>query len=110
MAPSPGEKAARHDRRIFLLGAAGILIFQLMTPPVVGWADNGDFPKVTGRYGLYVPGAQGGPYDYATTTYEFRPRDRWVSGFSSSEVPLLWSAIRLNNLISKDGNFDIRVM
>ena len=80
-----------------------------MIPPVVGWADNGDFPKVLARFDLY-PVVSEGVYEYAGTHYSFQPARHWESGFQSTEVALAWLAIQLNSLISKDGTFDLRVI
>ncbi|HYA16878.1 MAG TPA: hypothetical protein VEF06_05400 [Bryobacteraceae bacterium] len=103
------QHAARRDQKIFLLAAAAILIFQLMIPPVVGWADNGDFPKVLGRFDLY-PVVNEGVYEFAATRYSFQPARHWESGFEATEIGLTWLAVQLNALVSKDGTFDLRVI
>ena len=101
-----GNRAARRDKWFFLCAAAAILFFQLILPPVVGLADNGDFPKVLGRFDLYPRVER--VYEYASTVYDFQPERHWTSQFYSTEIPLAVSAILLNSLFSKDGSFDLR--
>src|ERR1700687_2074301 len=97
-----------YSPRVLLLtfAAAVVLFCQLMVPPVPGMADNGDFGKLLGRYGL----GTGKGYEYADTKYFFNHRYRYRSDFYSSELLLLDPALRINRVISKDGFFDIRVI
>jgi hypothetical protein len=96
----------RDSRRVFFLAAGAILFYQLILPPVVGLADNGDFAKVIGRFNLR--GRVHKTYGYIDNVYTIRPENHWVSGFVSTEIPLAQLAVWLNRLISKDGNFDLR--
>ena len=93
-------------RRLFVGAAAAILCYQLILPPVVGLADNGDFVKVLGRFDLY--GKVYRTYQFIDTVYEFHHERHWVSAFYSSEIVLAGAALGVNSLLSKDGNFDIR--
>jgi hypothetical protein len=95
-------------RALLLSAAAVFLAYQLFLPPVVALADNGDFAKVIGRFGLVARVHR--VYEFADTTYEFHPERRWKSRFTSSEVPLAHAAVFLNSLLSKDGAFDIRMI
>jgi hypothetical protein len=92
--------------RVFLFAAGAILTYQLIIPPVVGLADNGDFPKVIGRFDLFARSDH--RYRFIDTVYEFRPDKHWVSDFYSLEIALTYPALWLNSLLSKDGNFDLR--
>ncbi|HEY1221456.1 MAG: hypothetical protein ABSE42_14690 [Bryobacteraceae bacterium] len=94
------------SRRVFVLAAGAILFYQLISPPVAGLADNGDFGKVIGRFGLY--GQVHRTCEYIDTVYSFRSDKHWVSGFFSLEIPLARLAVWLNRAVSKDGNFDLR--
>lgn len=98
----------RDSAWVFFVAAAAILAWQLILPPVTGLADNGDFGKVIGRFGLEAPVHR--TYEYADTVYFFHPEHRWVSGFRSAEIPLAQAAIWLNALLSKDGSFDLRAI
>ncbi len=94
------------SRRVFVLAAGAILFYQLILPPVVGLADNGDFAKVIGRFDLC--GRDYHTYVNIDTVYRFRPEQHWVSDFVSLEIPLAQLAVWLNRVVSKDGNFDLR--
>jgi hypothetical protein len=94
------------SRRVFLFAAAAILFYQLIIPPVVGLADNGDFPKVIGRFDLSARVHR--TYQFVDTVYEFRSDKHWVSDFYSLEIALAYPALWLNSLLSKDNNFDLR--
>ena len=96
---------SRRFRSIIVAIAAAILIYQLILPPVVALADNGDFAKVIRRFGL-IGRVHERPY--ADTIYDFHPDQRWVSGFRSSEFQLVIPALALGRVLSKDGTFDIR--
>ncbi len=95
-------------RKVFVGAAAAILCYQLILPPVVGLADNGDFGKVIGRFDLH--GKVYRPGHFIDTVYEFDPERRWVSEFYSTEILLTFPALVLNSLLSKDGTFDLRLM
>ena len=88
--------------------AAAILSYQLILPPVVALADNGDFARVIGRFDLWAKVHK--TYIYSDTVYVFDGSRHWAGEFYSTEIPLAAAAIGLNSLVSKDGNFDIRVI
>jgi len=101
------RKGSTPLRALLLTAAAAIVLFwELMTPPVTGVADNGDFGKLLGRYGL----GSGQDFNYAGTKYFFKDEYSYYSDFGSSELVLIAPAIAINGVISKDGSFDIRVM
>jgi len=96
---------------ILFLIIAGILLFQLLIPPIVGLADNGDYPRVlepvglettaegyAERYGLYV-----------NRRYRAVPRVGRIS-MLSSELILAGTAVQLDRLITDDDEFDLVVM
>jgi len=91
---------------LFTLAAAIMLFCELMAPPVTGVADNGDFGKLLGRYGL----GSGQDFSYAATKYFFGDQYRYHSGFHSSELLLIAPALAINRALSPHGSFDIRVM
>jgi hypothetical protein len=95
------------SRRLVLTGAAALALFyQLMLPPVPGVADNGDFGKLLGRYGL----ASGQTFIYANTKLHVADQYRYRSGFYSSESLLIAPAVVINRVLSPDGSFDLRIM
>jgi hypothetical protein len=95
----------------FVAVAAAILAVQVLIPPIVGVANNGDFEKVLGYAGL----------DYFSDKYEdryqthivreFRFREVWYrSGYVTSETLLAIAARQLAKPLSPAGRFDIRVL
>lgn len=94
---------------IALAAAVGIIVFQVLVPPPIGLADNGDFGKITGKFNLRVPYDPSAPGSaYVHLRYEFAPESHWRGGFHSSETLLVQVAVQLNRLITRDGSFDIR--
>lgn len=96
-----------------LAGIAAILTYQLMIPPVVGLADQGDYARLLGVFHL-SPTAEKPEdrfYAYLNRTYRndttFRIPE-WES-FSTQYI-FAGTAILLNKWISKDGLLDIRVL
>jgi hypothetical protein len=84
---------------------------QLFIPPFIGLANNGDFPKVTGRFSL---GPQSGDWSenfyYFTPDYVQDPKFHWISGIVSSETLLLKAALAAGSLFGRPGAFDIRYL
>ena len=95
-------------RNLFLGAAAAILCYQLFLPPIVGLADNGDFAKLTGRFDLHAKTFRVG--QFVDATYEIDPKWHWSGPYYSSETLLILPALLLNALVSKDGNFDLRLI
>ncbi len=89
-----------------MLVAVLVLAWQLLVPPVVGLANNGDFHKVIGAFNLAAPNEE--DYKFAPITYVFNPGPPLVLTFSSVEQLLALAAIGVNTLFSKTGTFDIR--
>jgi hypothetical protein len=105
----------RAARRIFtswhepalLAICAAILTVQLFVPPFIGLADNGDFPKITGRLSL-GPKYGGENFIHFVSDYVREPRYYWKSETLSTEQPLAWIATRLSRAAKAGGVFDIR--
>jgi len=93
---------------IIIVSAVGVICCQLMLPPVVGLANNGDFGKVLGSFGLGAPREH--EHIFADTKYNFDPRYFYKAGFSSSEFILVVPALALGAMLSRDGRFDLRYM
>lgn len=64
--------------------AAALLAWQLMIPPVVGLADNGDFGKVASLFSL-VPERAGEEFIYIVTQWRVDPAALWDSEFRTTE-------------------------
>lgn len=96
------------SRRVFGFAAGAILFYQALIPPIVGLAGNGDFAKVIGRFDLIARVHR--TYEYVDAAYDFRPDKHWVGDFYSLEIPLVYPAIWLNSLLTKDSSFDLRAI
>jgi hypothetical protein len=94
--------------RVFFAAAAAILLAQLMLPPVIGVANNGDFSRTYGIFHLTMPVAD--EVRFADTRYQFDRRVNYFGQFYSSEILLVTPALLLNAILSKDGAFDVRCM
>jgi len=109
--PEPGFRDRRRGARLFpvlvVAAAAAIVFVQLLVPPVVGVADNGDFPKMLGPYGLRNPTAY---WQYIGLTYELDPAYFYDSGFYSTERLFIRIALALNPSVSEDGSLDLRLI
>jgi hypothetical protein len=99
----------RLELAVLCLIAAAVL-YQVMVPPVIGIADNGDFARVINPFCLGYVANQETEADYVVSKYEFTPDAYWDVRFVTSESLLAGIAILLNCLVSKDGFFDIRVI
>jgi len=98
---------------VTLAAIVGILTYQLMLPPVVGLADQGDYARLLGAFHL-GPAAQTPEeryYRYFNRTYKHDPTFK-LPGWEiySTQDVFVVSAVALNKWISKDGLFDIRVL
>jgi hypothetical protein len=93
-------------RTAFLALAFAIVGYQILMPPVVGLANNGDFGKVIGIFNLTGPIEDENAW--ADTRFEFNPKKHYWAGYYSSEHILMAAAVAANTLFSKDGYFDLR--
>lgn len=84
--------------------AAAVLACQLLAPPIVGVADNGDFSKLIGKYGLRSPAY----WEYIGVGYPHDASLHYDPGFSSSEQIFVRAAIGLNRLAEGAHSLDIR--
>jgi hypothetical protein len=94
-----------------LLPLAAVLIFaQFGFPPILGLANNGDFPKLLGRHSLGpVESEDTGTFAYVIQHYEINPKYFWESLHVSSERIPLAVAVQLFRW-SGQQVFDIRIM
>jgi len=89
---------------------AAMVCFQVFVPPSLGMADNGDYARLIGRWGLGPwhpdPSDQ---YLYLTTEWIFDRQYYWSSdNFSSELFPI--SAAALAGWLFNSYHFDIRVL
>lgn len=97
--------------RTGMLAAAAIIVcYQLLVPPIVGIADQGDFRRVIGKFG-YGPEHRDRNMLYLETKY-VRDADNRVLEWEqpSSQYLFVWAALAVNRVVSKDGKLDVRVI
>ena len=94
-----------------MLAAAAILSAQLLVPPVLGLANNGDFEKVMGHAGLrYQTDRYEEKYfTHIVTKFSYSPA--WdTTGYLSSETVLARLAREAARFFFPDRPFDLRVL
>lgn len=93
-----------------LSAAAAIVGYQILCPPIVGLADQGDFRRVIGKFG-YGPEQPATYYGFVALKYVRDPNYRWPDWeqFSSEDL-FVGTAVLANKVVSKDGKLDIRVI
>jgi len=94
--------------KIFLIAFLSVLIYQIFLPPHIGIADNGDFVRITDKVGI-SQGEDKKYFEYYNLTFPINFRFT-IKGYQSSEFLLLLSAIGLNAILSKDGNFHLLIL
>lgn len=89
---------------------AAAVLCQVAIPPLVGLADNGDFPRVMARFllGSDIQSPKDRFFSYFISRYRFDPAFNWDGGFRSSQDLLVWASMPVNSLLSKDGWFELR--
>lgn len=90
-----------------VLVAACVLCYQLMFPPRVGLANNGDFEKIAALFNIH---AVGGEYQFANLKYPINAKYHWDSSHYSSETLLTAVAAGLNRVLGNPREFDMRWM
>jgi hypothetical protein len=104
----PPKSGWRENLVLAAIGSA--LVWQLLLPPLIGLADNGDFPRIMGQFdiGYLSSKFEDRYFGYFQSKYRIDKRDHWDSGFVSSQTLLVALALPINGLLSKPGLFDLR--
>jgi hypothetical protein len=101
---------ALYEAALFVL-CATLLSWQLFLPPILGVADNNDFPKLTGRFCLGPASPQDHIlFEYVTFLYRHDPRYCWDSGLISSAALPLRVALQAGKLVLPPDRFDLRLL
>jgi hypothetical protein len=91
--------------------AAILVIYPVVISPTIGLADNGDFAKVTGKFGLCAQIEEANAFfRYATTKYIFDSKCYWDPGFKTTEAGLVWIAVSADRVLFSSRSFDIRLV
>src|ERR1022692_3241816 len=95
---------------LVVIAIAAAVGWQLFVPPLIGIADNGDFPRIMGRFDIGYLSAkyEDRYYYYFLSKYGIDKKNYWDSKFVSSQSLLDALAPPVNRLLAKPGFFDIR--
>jgi hypothetical protein len=93
-----------------VLLATAAIIFQTFLPPVVGLANNGDFPKIIGQFDVGNPSADPDVFRFADVRHVVDAKYHYESRFYSSELVLFAAALGLNSVSFDPDIFDMRVL
>jgi hypothetical protein len=93
-----------------VLVAAAILAAQLLVPPIVGLADNGDFDRVMRAVGLdYVGTTRAQNFgNWALVRFRRVPPAATERSYTTSEAPLAAVAVALSDRLGSPESFDVR--
>lgn len=101
----------RFEFVVLALVAAGIL-YQVLLPPVVGLANNGDFERLMGQAGLSyaAPDSRGDRFEFVELHFRTDRPSEPMAGYFSSEVIFVDTALILAKVTSAHEFFDLRVL
>src|SRR5260370_16643861 len=89
---------------------AACVSFQLLVPPSIGLADNGDSPKMIGRFSLGPENHDTSDgYRYFTARWVYDRNYFWISDNRSSELALIGGAVFISRCFSTQ-IFDICIL
>jgi hypothetical protein len=96
---------------LLLAYMAFALVWQLVVPPIVGLADNGDFGRILGPLGLRftVENREEIFWNHVHRTYRLT-EPYWHPGYYSTETAFAWVALAVSKWTSRAGTFDIRLL
>lgn len=86
---------------------AGLLLWMLFVPPLIGLANDGDFGRVLGKLSLAADSSQN--LSYFVSQYQ-HVAWRWDSHLPMSGVWVARVAVAISRLLSKGPDFDIRFL
>jgi hypothetical protein len=93
-----------------MAAAAALYAIQLLLPPIVGLANNGDFERVLGPVGLRAA-AEGRAekyFSWIVRRFQEAPEGWYPTGLETSETLLARTAKAASRPFSRDGVFDLR--
>src|SRR5262245_409040 len=95
-----------------LLLFASIIGYQLFVGPLLGIADNGDFPRLLHPAGLVERPTEYWDryFHYFNSRYSIAPWPGRLPDYKSSSLLFVWLARLLNTGLVDDAVFDVRVL
>jgi hypothetical protein len=109
LARSPGKLTPRYGEALLVALFMLVVGWQLFIRPQVGSADNGDFPKVAGRFCVAVPD-ETSRYRYFQPHYLHGKQYCWKSQVLSSENAIAALAVPVGVELSGGRKFDLRYL
>ena len=99
--------------RAAAIAAVIIMCLALMVTPLVGMADNGDFYRTANGQGIYKldryePDQYLNYFSHSYGVYQYY--NEYESSIFTTQLPLIFAAKQLDNVITRDALFDIRFM
>ncbi len=109
-APRTGARRRRipPEALVFVLVTV-VLVRQLLLPPIVGLADNGDFHRVMGPLGLEHRSTEWSERYFGWLGRDYVAGPKAPVQLLSSQLLLSGAAVGLGRLLPGDGRFDIRL-
>ena len=101
-----------HIEKLAMLLLVAATFYQVLIPPAVGLANNGDFERIISQVGLsYYPFDISDKYfSYIHLQFDTGVTDPSSDTQSLSAVLLVRGVLTVNDIISKDGLFDLRLL
>jgi hypothetical protein len=101
----------RFNAAVIVLLAA-LLIFQLLVPPILGLADQGDYGRLWTWFGIDSTIAEPDQrfYRYLIRQWQIDPSTARSSEFVSPELLFVAASTQLNALLFEEGVYDIRAL
>ena len=95
---------------VILIVMAIIITYQLIVPPIVGVADNGDFARVLPWFGLQPLAKEYNDRYFNYINRKFTIGQERQRLYISSELVFVKLSLWFNKVVSKDGLFDLRLL
>lgn len=89
---------------------AALLIFQLLVPPILGLADQGDYGRLWTWFGIESEIADPNQrfFRYLIRQWRIDPNAAVSSGFVSADLLFVAASTQLNALLFETGTYDLR--
>lgn len=91
---------------------AALLVWQLLVPPIVGLADQGDFDRLWRWFGIEsgITDPEQRYFRYLIREWRIDPRNGQSSGFVSADLLFVAASVRLNSFLSEAGTYELRTL
>ena len=111
---SPNASSLRERLSPLLIVSAlfALLAFQLLLPPAMGLADQGDFSRLWQWFGIEAPVESNVPrhFQYLILEWRIDPSKATAGPFLASDLLFVAASVPLNALIAEPGTYDMRAL